>query len=149
MEHPNMTAVDPETLRELMEGWIPFNKFLGMKVVEIRKSFARIELPFREEFIGDPMRRALHGGVLSTLADTAGGLAVWSELPDDRGRVSTIDLRVDYLRPGKPELIAAEAQIVRMGNRVGVADVRLFHPSAPSETVATGKGVYNIFLAKA
>jgi uncharacterized protein (TIGR00369 family) len=143
-----MTAVDPETLRELMEGWIPFNKFLGMKVVEIRKSFARIELPFREEFIGDPVRRALHGGVLSTLADTAGGLAVWSELPDDRGRVSTIDLRVDYLRPGKPELIAAEAQIVRQGNRVGVADVRLFHPSAPTETVATGKGVYNIFLAK-
>ncbi|MEO6575732.1 MAG: hypothetical protein ABIP89_17910, partial [Polyangiaceae bacterium] len=80
MKNSILDTVNPETLRELMEAWIPFNKYLGMKVIEIRKSFARLELPFREEFIGDPMRRALHGGVISTLADTAGGLAVWSEL---------------------------------------------------------------------
>jgi hypothetical protein len=35
-----------------------------------------------------------------------------------------------------------------VGNRVGVADIRLFHPSAPDETVATGKGVYNIRMVR-
>ncbi len=140
--------MDVEVLRELVEKWIPFNKYLGVRVIEIKAGFARLELPFRDDFIGDPMRRAIHGGVLSTLADTAGGVAVWSQLADESSRVSTIDLRVDYLRPGKPETIAVEALVVRQGNRVGVTDMRLFHPSAPDETVATGKGVYNMVHAK-
>jgi uncharacterized protein (TIGR00369 family) len=140
--------VDFDVLKQLMEGFIPFNKHLGIQVTALEKGFARLELEFREEFIGDPMRRALHGGVISTLADTAGGMAVWSEIDDERGRVSTIDLRVDYLRPGQPERLAAEARVVRQGNRVGVADIRLFHPSRDTETIATGKGVYNIMMAK-
>lgn len=140
--------MEEEALRQLVEDWIPFNKFLGMRAAEIKNGFARIELPFRDELIGDPMRRALHGGVLSTLADTAGGIAVWSQMSDANGRVATIDLRVDYLRPGKPELVAVEARVVRQGNRVGVSDMRLFHPSSPDETVATGKGVYNIVQGK-
>jgi len=140
--------MDAEALRQVVEEWIPFNRFLGIRCAEVRPSFALLELPFREEFVGDPRRRALHGGVLSTLADTAGGMAVWSELTDARSRISTIDLRVDYLRPGKPELVACEATVVRQGNRVGVTDMRLFHPSAPSESIATGKGVYNITLVK-
>jgi uncharacterized protein (TIGR00369 family) len=137
------------TMRELMESWIPFNKFLGMKLDEAHKGFVRFSLPFREEFIGDPMRRAMHGGVIATLADVAGGTAVWMELDDPmRGRVSTIDLRIDYLRPGKAEELIAEAQVVRRGNRVGVADVRLFHAGHPATTIATGKGVYNVKLAR-
>jgi uncharacterized protein (TIGR00369 family) len=94
------------------------------------------------------MRPALHGGVISTLADTAGGAAVWAGVHDERSRISTIDLRIDYLRPGKLETLAAEASVVRLGNRVGVADVRLFHPSAPDETIATGKGVYSVRILK-
>ncbi len=135
-----------DAFRQLMEEMIPFNKFLGMRLTALSKGRVRLELPFREELIGDPMRRALHGGVLSTLADTAGGMAVWSEIDDTRGRVSTIDLRIDYLRPGQPELLIAEATVVRRGNRVGVADVRLFHPSNEEQTVATGKGVYNVVM---
>jgi uncharacterized protein (TIGR00369 family) len=140
--------MDVEILRELVEVWIPFNKYLGVRATEIKTGFVRLELAFRDEFIGDPMRRAIHGGVLSTLADTAGGVAVWSQLADETSRVATIDLRIDYLRPGKPEAIAVEAQVVRQGNRVGVTDMRIFHPSAPDETVATGKGVYNVVHAK-
>ncbi len=140
--------MDVEILRQLVEDWIPFNKYLGVRATEIKTGYARLDLAFRDEFIGDPLRRALHGGVLSTLADTAGGIAVWSQLADETSRVATIDLRIDYLRPGKPEAIAVEAQVVRQGNRVGVTDMRLFHPSAPDETVATGKGVYNVVHAK-
>jgi uncharacterized protein (TIGR00369 family) len=143
-----ITAVDPEVLKGVMESLIPFNRYLGVRVTEAKKGYCRMEVPFRDELVGDPMRPALHGGVLSALADTAGGMAVWSGLDDERGRVSTIDLRVDYLRPARLETIAAEAHVVRLGNRVGVADVRLFHPSQATETVATGKGVYNITLVK-
>jgi uncharacterized protein (TIGR00369 family) len=140
--------MDQAALKQVMEELVAFNKFLGVRVVEVRRSFACMALPFREEFIGDPIRRALHGGVISALADTAGGTAVWSEIADPYGRVSTIDLRIDYLRPGKPEEIRVDAQVVRQGNRVGVADMRLYHPTAPDQTVATGKGVYNITIKR-
>jgi uncharacterized protein (TIGR00369 family) len=69
-------------------------------------------------------------------------------LTDERSHTSTIDLRVDYLRPAKLETLVAEARVVRMGNRVGVVDVSVYHPRAPSETIATGKGVYNVKVAR-
>jgi uncharacterized protein (TIGR00369 family) len=141
--------MDHEILRQVIETYIPFNKVLGVKVAEIDRGRVRLEVPFKDELIGDPLRPALHGGVLSTLADTAGGAAVWSALEDGRARVQTIDLRIDYLRPGKRETVVAEANVVRMGRRVAVVDMRLFHSSAPTETIATGKGVFNIAIPKA
>jgi uncharacterized protein (TIGR00369 family) len=138
----------PDVLKQVMEEMIPFNRYLGVRVAEAGKGHCRLEIPFREELIGDPLRPALHGGVLSALADAAGGGAVWTGIEDDRARVSTIDLRIDYLRPAKLATIVADATLVRVGNRVGVADVRLFHPGHESETVATGKGVYNVTIKK-
>jgi len=136
----------PEVLKQLAEEWIAFNKFLGVRALELEPGRVVLEIPFREELIGDPVKRAIHGGVLSALADTAGGFAVWTSLDDDRTRISTIDLRVDYLRPGRQEDVRAHATLVRAGKTVGVADVRLFHPSDEATTIATGKGVYAIRL---
>ncbi len=138
----------PEVLRQLAEEWIPFNKLIGIRALRVDRGDILFEVPFRAELIGDPVKRALHGGVLSMMADTAGGFAVWSALDDPRARVSTIDLRIDYLRPGKQEDIHAHATLVRAGKTVGVADVRLFHPSDPAATIATGKGVYAIRVGK-
>jgi len=132
----------------MVEDFIPFNRFLGIKVASLGEGKIHLTLPFRPEFVGDPIRPAMHGGVLSTLADVAGGMAVWSGLAEPRARVATIDLRVDYLRPGRLETIDAVAVVVRKGNRVGVVDVTLFHPDRTDEVVATGKGVYNIVLRK-
>src|SRR5580704_13527893 len=103
--------MDATALRQVMEELIPFNRVLGIKVVEIDKGHVRMQIPFREELIGDPMRRAMHGGVISAFADTAGGASVWSALEEPRARVSTIDMRIDYLRPGRPEMMVAEANV--------------------------------------
>ena len=62
--------------------------------------------------------------------------------------MSTIDLRIDYLLPGKQEPIHAQATLVRAGKAVGVADVRMFHPANAGATIATGKGVYAIKVPK-
>ena len=140
--------MSPEILKQVMEEMIPFNRYLGVRATEVRKGFARLEVPFRDELVGDPLRPALHGGVLSALADTCGGAAVWVSIDDERARISTIDLRIDYLRPARLTNVIAEASVVRLGNRVGVADVRMFHPDAESDTIATGKGVYSIVVKK-
>lgn len=140
--------MDPDTLRQVAEEFIPFNKFMGVRATVVERGKVTLELPWRDELVGDPVRPAMHGGVISMLADTAGGMAVWSAIENPSSRVSTIDLRIDYLRPGRLESLAAEGAVVRLGGRVGVADIRLFHPSAPLYTVATGKGVYAIKTPK-
>ena len=140
--------MDPQILKQVMEEMIPFNRFLGLRVAHVERGFVRVEIPFRDELVGDPMRPALHGGVIAMATDVAGGFAVWSRLENEQARVSTIDMRVDYLRPGRLANIIAEARIVRAGNRVGVADVRVYHPDAEEVTIATGKGVYNISTPK-
>ncbi|WP_063796528.1 hotdog fold thioesterase [Chondromyces crocatus] len=140
--------MDLALLKVVVEQKIPFNHFMGVQAVSIEHGRVRLELPFREELLGDWVRKAIHGGVISMLADVAGGFAIWSTLDDPTARVSTIDLRVDYLRPGKPERLVAEGIIVRVGGRVGVSDIRLFHPDAEDQLVATGKGVYAIKVPK-
>jgi uncharacterized protein (TIGR00369 family) len=140
--------MDSTVLKQVMEEVIPFNRYLGVRVTDVRKGFARLEVPFRDHLVGDPLRPALHGGVLSALADAAGGAAVWGSIEDERARISTIDMRIDYLRPARLVTVIAEAHVVRIGNRVGVADVRLFHAETETETIATGKAVYNVTIKK-
>ncbi len=145
MNHDSRRATDRRLadLKELMLQRIPFNRVLGIDVLELSTGKALLVVPFRPDLIGDPVRPALHGGVISALADTCGGCAVWSACRDD-DRVSTIDLRVDYLRPGQLEALHAAGEVLRVGNRVGVANITLFHPSRPDEPVAEAKGVYSV-----
>ncbi|MDP6931550.1 MAG: hotdog fold thioesterase, partial [Myxococcota bacterium] len=91
---------DLQSLVTFCEEGIPFNRLLGIRVREITEGRCELEIPVRDELIGDPDRPALHGGVTSALADAAGGFAVWSMLKDG-DRASTVDIRVDYLRPGR------------------------------------------------
>lgn len=129
-------------LRELMLRRIPFNRVLGIDILELAPGRSVLAVPFRPELVGDPDRPAPHGGGISALADTCGGCAVWSAVGGD-DRVSSIDLRVDYLRPGRLEGLHAAGEVLRVGNRVGVANISLFHPSRPGELVAEAKRVYS------
>ncbi len=140
--------MDVALLRQVAEELIPFNRFLGIEVGALDVGKVTMSIPFRDELIGDPVKHALHGGVISALADVAAGVAVWSAIENPSARVSTIDLRVDYLRPGRPEKVIAESVVVRVGRTVGVADVRVYQPSAPDLLIATGKGVYAIKIPK-
>ena len=137
-----------DALIQFFERQIPFNAHLGMTVESLEAGRCVIAIPFRDHYIGDPFRPALHGGLLSTLGDTAGGLAVFSTLTDYEARVSTVDLRVDYLRPGRSAEVRCEASLVRAGNRVAVTRMVVFQAAAEGETepwvVAECRGVYNI-----
>ena len=131
-------------IRMFMEEQIPFNKYLGLRVKHLEWGRATLEIPFREEFIGDPFRPALHGGVISMLLDTCGGAAVFTQFASFEDRTSTVDLRIDYLRPGQKETLLADAEVIRAGNRVAVVDITAYHPGERERPVALGKGVYNM-----
>ncbi len=140
------TVLDPalrETIERFFADEIPFNRYLGLRLEFLDRGIARVFLPFKPELVGDPMRPALHGGVVASALDTAGGAAVFSELALG-DRVSTVDIRVDYLRPARLEDLYAEATIKRVGNRMGVTAIRAYHASDPDRSVAEAMGVYNI-----
>lgn len=132
-----------EALRQSTEQIVPFNRHLGMKVTLVERGRLRMEIPFREEFIGDVARPALHGGVISSLLDACGGAVVFTVI-ELGSRISTVDLRVDYLAPGRKEQLVAQAEVVRSGNRVVVVKMRAFHPSDEETAVAEGRAVYNV-----
>lgn len=146
LDFTGIGSVDLAAIEQFFDVGIPFNKFLGLHLVEIERGRAVAELPFRDEFIGDPVRPALHGGVISMAADTVGGAAVFT-LTDPGDRVATIDLRIDYLRPGLLEDILCDARVIRMGNRVAVTAMVVRQgatDAAEPYITADGRGVYNV-----
>ncbi|HHQ47922.1 MAG TPA: PaaI family thioesterase [Acidobacteria bacterium] len=137
-----MSSSSYEPLIDLFES-VPFMAFLGMRFETLEDGLSVLRIPFRPELIGNPELPALHGGVISALLDTCGGAAVWTRI-GEHDRVSTVDLRVDYLRPGRPEDLLGRARVIRAGNRVAVTELRAYQPGAPDEPIAVGTGVYNI-----
>src|SRR5947199_8818959 len=81
----------------------PRAALLGISVVETGPAFGVCALPFREELIGDPRRRAIFGGAITTLIDHASGLAVACAV-EELTAIATINPRVAYLRAAEPDL---------------------------------------------
>jgi uncharacterized protein (TIGR00369 family) len=134
-------ALSPADLLALMEDQVPFNRYLGIRGESAEKGKSVLLLPVRPEFVGDARRPALHGGVISALVDTAGGLAAWTALEEGES-VSTVDLTVDYLEPARlGGQLRAAAELLRKGNRVCHVRVRV---TQDETLVAEGRGVYNI-----
>jgi uncharacterized protein (TIGR00369 family) len=153
MQLPASLSVDPDlaAIVRLMQEGIPFNAHLGMRADHAQRGEVVLRIPYSDVLIGDRRRPAIHGGVISTLADTAGGAACFTML--EAGEVvSTVDLRVDYLRPGPSADLVCAATVVRMGNRVAVARMHVYSGALPGaddedRPIATAAGVYNVVRA--
>jgi uncharacterized protein (TIGR00369 family) len=131
----------PEKVLRFMEEQVPFNRLLGIRGESVEQGRAVLVQPVRPDFIGDSTRPALHGGVVSSLIDTAGGVAAWSSLASGES-VSTIDLRVDYLEPaGLQAPLRAVAEVVRKGSRVCHVRVSVTQGEV---LVAEGRAVFGI-----
>lgn len=131
-------------IKEFFEQSIAFDRYLGLRVVEIKHGWARMQLPYRPEFLGDPFRPALHGGVISTMVDVAAGAAALSTLPYG-SKCSTVDMLVDYLLPGSACDLWAEASVLRSGSTVAVINVEILQqPEDTMLRIATGRAVYSL-----
>lgn len=141
-------------IRELFEHKIVFNEYLGFTMGDYSKGSVTIDFNMRPELIGHFMHGRLHGGVISAVLDAAGGLAViWAiaELYADETvdqimerfkAVATIDIRVDYLRPGLGEKFHAQASTVRLGRRIAATQAML--RSDTGKEIASANGAYTV-----
>jgi uncharacterized protein (TIGR00369 family) len=129
--------------RDEMVSYTPHAHHLGMRVIEIGAAFAICTLPYREEIIGDPQRRVVFGGAITTLLDHASGIAVACAL-EELVPVATIDLRVDYLRAATPGLdLFARSDCYRVTRNVAFVRA-IAYDSDPADPFAGCMGAFMI-----
>ncbi|NNG00113.1 MAG: thioesterase family protein [Desulfobacteraceae bacterium] len=153
-EQPVPIAKVLDVIARMYETAIPFNKVLGLKVDSMCSESARITFDMQPDFIGNYIHHILHGGVISSVLDATGGITATmgalqqmegktaSEIEKRVARIGTIDLRVDYLRPGRGNHFVSTGKIMRAGRRVAVARMELANDE--EKLIAVGTGTYII-----
>ena len=141
-------------LKEIFEERIVFNQVLGLKITGLQPERVIGHIAMKRELVGHYAFNRLHGGVISAGLDAMGGLAVMAaigarhmdEAPQQRlqrfGKLGTIDLRIDYLRPVIGEYFDLTAEVLRLGSRV--ASTRMEFMAADGKLLATGAAAYII-----
>lgn len=136
----------------LIERDIPFNRVLGLEVERFTGDSVAVGFDAREDLIGNYALRVLHGGVISATLDLVGGLTALSAILGEMetqtaaalgerfSRFGTIDLRVDYLRPGAGKRFTATGVPLRVGRRVAVTRMELTNEEGM--LIAVGTGTY-------
>lgn len=110
---------------------IPYLKFLGM-TAELAGDEMTVILPFSPHLIGNAVLPALHGGVIGAFLEMTAicQLAVHEPL---RRLPRTIDVTIEYLRPGRPLITYARADVRKVGRRIANVHVEAWqeHRASP------------------
>jgi uncharacterized protein (TIGR00369 family) len=114
--------IDPQKLARARSAFasVPYAKFLGLQLGEIRPGEVSIHLDIRDELKQN--QGVVHGGAIASLIDTASAFAVLTQI-DPGERVTTTDLTIHYLRPAITGRLLATARIIRGGRRLFVLSV--------------------------
>ncbi|MGP1678753.1 MAG: thioesterase family protein [Burkholderiales bacterium] len=149
------TDFEPEFvagLTRIFDEMIPFNRVLGVKITALKADGVKGRIDMRPELIGHFVSNRLHGGVISAGLDAMAGVAVMAaigarhmdESPLQRlhrfGKLGTIDLRIDYLRPATGDHFELHANVMRLGSRVATA--RMEFLGADGTLLASGAAAY-------
>ncbi|MEA1959568.1 MAG: thioesterase family protein [Chloroflexota bacterium] len=154
---PIKVKVKGEELQEVSEHFArlaspSFNDVLNYSIESQSLEEGTLKFDMRDELLGNPVFRVLHGGVISAILDIAGAHAVYLHIfkqvvgkPIDKkmerlGRISTIDLRIDYIRPGKGQHFTATSHILRVGSKIAVSRMELHNEDGV--LIAVGTGTY-------
>jgi uncharacterized protein (TIGR00369 family) len=139
-------------LTEVFEEKIVFNQLLGLKITSLLPTQVKARIDMRNALVGHYAYNRIHGGVISAGLDAMGGLAVMAaigarhmaESPQQRlqrfAKLGTIDLRVDYLRPGIGASFELRAEVMRLGSRV--ASTRMEFLGVDGKLLATAAAAY-------
>ncbi len=75
MSQPRDVSETLSTAIEAVLDQVPFGRWLGLELTAIEDERVVMTFGMREEFVGNPARNILHGGVISSVLDTVGGFA--------------------------------------------------------------------------
>jgi uncharacterized protein (TIGR00369 family) len=143
--------------QQLSDYWnnnMPFNQLLGLKITKFNAQQSEVRFGWQDTLIGNPVKKILHGGVTASALDLAGGTVAAANiieqltdmtpesLQQSLSKIGTIDLRTDFLRPGRGEEFIVTAHIIRSGSKVAVARMEMHNELG--EHIAFGTGTYMV-----
>lgn len=117
----------------------PFWNLLGMKLVDVKKGWAVIRLPFETKLT--QADGIAHGGAAFSAADAAVAMALIG-LIDRNETMVTLEMKLNYLRPFTSGALLAEARIVQKGSRTALGEVRVTTDSG--DNIAQGLATFMI-----
>jgi len=142
-----VTTVAPTREERLaaMLAAIPYMRFLGM-TAELAGDEMTAILPFAPHLVGNVTIPALHGGVIGAFLEMTAlcQLAVREPL---RRQPKTIDVTIEYLRPGRAQTTYARADVRKIGRRIANVHVEAWqdHRASP---VAALRGHFLLSVAQ-
>jgi uncharacterized protein (TIGR00369 family) len=102
---------------------MPFSGLLGIEVVEQSPQWVRAQLAW------SPQRCTsgglMHGGALMGLADSAGGVCAFLNLPEGAVGTSTIESKTNFLRGVREGVVTASSRVLHRGGTVIVVETEL------------------------
>jgi uncharacterized protein (TIGR00369 family) len=121
----------------------PINKFLGLQLVQSDSSGGQVLLPDCESLIQEG--GVVHGGILSTLADTAAVYAIIPHLAAGKSMTS-IEFKMNFFRPGRSGKgpLLAVSKIIKGGRSVNVCEVTILQ-----DNVELAKGTFTYLTLNA
>jgi len=129
-------AFAPAVIRQITDA-VPQLVALGATVQMVQHRRTALRLDWREDLVGDPWSGVLHGGVITTLLDSASGMAALSAAGAVM-QIATLDLRIDYLRPARArEAVIAEAQCYHMTHSIAFVRGRAHHADGTELATST------------
>jgi uncharacterized protein (TIGR00369 family) len=114
---------------------VPYVRFLGMRA-ELAGDEMTAILPIQPHLVGNPMIPAIHGGVLGAFMEMT-ALAQLSVSRRTTPRVhKTIDVTIEYLRPGRMLATYARADVRKVGRRVANVHVEAWQEERAAPVAA-------------
>jgi len=125
-----------EQVQELIDRGA-YHRWLGIKVKAVHDDGIELTAKWREEWVVNPERGYVHGGVLAALIDLT---ADWAMVAKTGRGVPTIDMRVDYHSPAMQGDLVMRGKIVRMGGQFSVAEAQVLDQAG--KLLCSGRGTY-------
>jgi uncharacterized protein (TIGR00369 family) len=116
--HGKLSKADLARAQERLRHSNPINYF-GFQLAKAERGRVVFRMPVLEKH--KQVHRVVHGGVLATLADTAGGFATFLTAPKG-SRVATIEMKINFLEAVADGEITADARVLRLGKTTCVVD---------------------------
>ena len=116
----------------------PFNRWLVLTICGMTATSITLHLPTRPDLEGNVDLGVLHGGIMATIIDAAGSYAITAH--NDHTN-ATIDLHIDYLLPVTGPGVYVSTEILRMGRRIAIVDMRVHDHEG--RLVSAGRGKYS------
>ena len=136
---PTTDVSDPNFADRVRDSFArqPFMATLGVTMTRVVPGLVELELPFDRGLT--QQHGFFHGGVTSSIADSAGGYAAFTLFPADSS-VLTVEFKINLVAPARGDKLRAVGQVIKSGRTLTFTDLKVYACADGKEALcATGQ----------